>query len=96
MQLPAELTAKNVTRHELLGLKVGVEWKHGKQKGLSGVVVGETRNMLIVQSPKGKKLFPKAACVFSFELPDGSRVKVDGAVILGRPEDRLKKVVKRW
>ncbi|MEM2909690.1 MAG: ribonuclease P protein subunit [Nitrososphaerota archaeon] len=96
MQLPVELTAKNVTRHELLGLKVDVEWKHGKQPKFSGIVVGETKNMLDVQSPKGKRLFPKTACMFSFKLPDGSCVKVDGTVLLGRPEDRLKKVVRKW
>ncbi|MEM0089884.1 MAG: ribonuclease P protein subunit [Nitrososphaerota archaeon] len=96
MQLHAEPTAKNIIRHELLGLSVDVEWKNGKQQKCSGVVVGESRNMLSVQSSKGKRFFPKAACIFSFRLPDCSCVKVDGVVLIGRPEDRLKKVVRKW
>ncbi|MCL7385452.1 MAG: ribonuclease P protein subunit [Thaumarchaeota archaeon] len=96
MQLHAELTAKNIIRHELLGLNVDVEWKNGRQQKFSGIVVGESRNMLSVQLTKGKKNFPKETCIFSFKLPDGSCVKVDGAVLVGRPEDRLKRVVRKW
>ncbi len=96
MQLHTEIIAKNIIRHELLGLNVDVEWKNGKQQKFSGVVVGESRNMLTVQLSKGKRLFPKAACVFSFKLPNGLCVKVDGVLLIGRPEDRLKKVVRKW
>lgn len=96
MQSRAELIAKNIIRHELLGLSVDVEWKNEKQQKFSGVVVGESKNMLSIQLPNGKRFFPKTACIFSFKLPDGSCVKVDGAVLIGRPEDRLKKVVRKW
>jgi len=96
MQSRAELTAKNIIRHELLGLSVDVEWKNGRQQKFSGIVVGESRNMLSVQLVESKRRFPKAACIFSFKLPNGSCVKVDGAVLVGRPEDRLKRVVRKW
>ncbi|MCS7136221.1 MAG: ribonuclease P protein component 1 [Nitrososphaerota archaeon] len=96
MQLHAEPTARNIIRHELLGLNVDVEWKNRRQQKFSGIVVGESRNMLIVQLSRGKRSFPKAACIFSFKLPDGSCVKVDGVILIGRPEDRLKRVVRKW
>jgi ribonuclease P protein subunit POP4 len=37
----------------------------------------------------------KDSSVFHFTMPDGTIVEVDGKVILGRPEDRLKKKIKR-
>ncbi|RLE57585.1 MAG: ribonuclease P protein subunit, partial [Thermoprotei archaeon] len=38
----------------------------------------------------------KRNCVFLFELPSGEKVLVDGRVIVGRPEERIKRVVKDW
>ncbi|RLJ09651.1 MAG: ribonuclease P protein subunit, partial [Candidatus Aenigmatarchaeota archaeon] len=66
------------------------------QTGLKGKVVDESRNILIVETDKGVKKLPKEQCVFSFHLPSGEWVKVDGKNLLARPEDRIKKKQRKW
>lgn len=92
----AEMKTSNIIRHELLGLSVIVEWKKGDQRRVQGIVVGETKNMIKVKSDGEVLSFPKKACSFIFTLPNDLKVKVDGNVLVGRPEDRLKKVVRGW
>lgn len=92
-----KITPENLVNHELIGLKVKVErCKNQQLAGFEGLVVDETRNMLAIKS-KGKiKLVPKGVSVFRFSLPGGELVEVDGKVLVGRPEDRLKTKVKYW
>ena len=48
------LTAKNLARHELIGLEVEIaKAKNRALEGIKGVIVGETRNMLAIKH-KGK------------------------------------------
>ena len=90
------ITSKNIIYHELVGLNVRVEKSSNPSlQGLEGEVIGETRNMLKIRTKKGNKMVPKAGCVFVFEV-EGKLIKVLGDVLIGRPEDRLKKRVKRW
>jgi ribonuclease P protein subunit POP4 len=90
-------TSENLVRHELIGLKVRiVESTNKKNKGIEGRVVYETRNMLIIEKKNGKEIkVAKNENIFSFNL-DGIWVRVDGKLLLGRPEDRIKKKFRRW
>jgi ribonuclease P protein subunit POP4 len=47
--------------------------------------------MLKLETKKGEKAVVKSNCVFIFTLPDKTKVQVDGKVLVGRPEDRIKK-----
>jgi len=86
------ITPTNLVRHELIGLKVKVVKSSEKtQKGLTGVVIDETYNTLKLETEKGEKAVVKSNCVFIFTLPDKTKVQVDGKVLVGRPEDRIKK-----
>lgn len=81
---------------EFIGLKAKVvESSNRSNMGISGTVVDETRNTLLVRHKDADKMVAKDASVFHFIMPDGTIVEVDGKVILGRPEDRLKKRIKR-
>lgn len=92
-----KITPKNLVRHELIGLKVVVsESSHKGYVGVSGLVVDETMNMLYVVHGDSIKALPKRVCTFVFELPDGTQVKVEGSLLVGRPEDRVKKPLKRF
>jgi len=84
---------KNLRYHELIGLKVRI-LAHSDPTlvGIEGVVVDETRNTLVIESSGRRKRVLKLYGVFEFELPNGRRVWLDGSEILGRPEDRLKRV----
>jgi ribonuclease P protein subunit POP4 len=92
------ITPRNLVRHELCGLKVRVvESTNPSQKGLEGKVVYETYNTLRIETKEGKeKIVPKDITVFVFTLPDGTKVQVDGKLLVGRPEDRIKKKLPRW
>ncbi len=92
-----EITARNILRHELIGLNVRVaNAKNPTMKGLRGRIVDETRNMLIVVSGERKIRVPKDVATFRVKLGDGTVVEVDGARLVGRPENRLKTKVRRW
>ncbi len=91
------ITSKNIVKHELIGLKVSVvDSKNPSNKGIDGIVIDETRNTLVIETKKGEKRLVKEQCVFVFELPDGKRVKVDGKLLVSKPENRIKKKYKTW
>lgn len=85
------ITPYNLARHELIGLKVKVSDSSNRYlKGISGVVIDETRNTLIVEGDDGRvRRIPKATCRFRFKLPTGLTVEVEGRILVGRPEERL-------
>lgn len=90
------LTPKNLPRHELLGLRVKAKPLKGEVLHV-GEVVGETRNILKVLREDGRiVMLPKVTHIFEFELPSGERVLVEGSILIGRPEERLKKRLRRW
>jgi len=91
------ITPQNLVRHELIGLKVKIKQSKNKaQVGLSGRVVDETYKMLKIETNKDEKSIPKDITIFIFTLPNGTKVQVDGKVLIGRPEDRIKKKLPRW
>jgi ribonuclease P protein subunit POP4 len=91
------INPKNLVRHELIGLEVRVvESTNPSQAGLSGRVVDESRNILSIDTGKGVKNLPKQDCTFSFHLPSGEWVRVKGSLLVSRPEDRIKKKLRKW
>ena len=92
------ITAKNLIRHELIGLKVKIEESTDPtQKGLKGKVIDETYNTIKIETAKGKeKVIPKKNSVFIFTLPNKTKVQVEGKLLVARPEDRIKKKFSRW
>ena len=57
----------------------------------TGRVSGETKNTIKIRCGEGVKTIPKNSAVFEFKLPSESRVRVDGRLLMSRPEDRIKK-----
>ena len=97
LKLNKMISAKNLIRHELIGLKVDVENSFNKfHKGIKGLVVDETKNLLIIETGKGTKKIQKKGTSFIFTIPNGKKVKVDGSIIAKRPEERIKLKVKKW
>jgi len=86
------INERNLVRHELIGLEVEVKKSTNKsQIGIKGRVVDETCHMLVIETKNGEKMVEKKSCVFVFKLPNGKKVEVEGWVLVGRPEDRIKK-----
>jgi ribonuclease P protein subunit POP4 len=86
-------TRRNLPYHELIGLEVSVkEHSDPTLSGLTGRVVDETRNTLVIESVDGvERIVPKHGGVFVFKLGARERVELAGSSIEGRPEDRLKR-----
>lgn len=86
----------DIIREEFIGTEGTVaSSQHADYVGISGQVIDETRNTFIINHQGKMKNVVKATSVFHFQLPDGTTVEIDGKLLVGKPEDRLKKVVKR-
>jgi len=92
------ITAHNLVRHELLGLQAHVVG--ARDPGLvsrEGTIIDESKEMFYLQTTDGVVRIPKGVCTFDIALPDGVVVRVDGQLLRGRPEDRLKRpATRRW
>ena len=88
----------NLLKHEIVGLSTHiVRSRDPSHISREGTVVAETRDMLQIDTSFGDILIAKDLCVFDFTLPDGTVVRVDGELLRGRSEDRLKKrQSRRW
>jgi ribonuclease P protein subunit POP4 len=81
---------KDIRRHELIGLPVMItKSSNPTLVGIEGEVIDETKNTLKIRTESGVKQVLKDICTFDFE-----GVQIEGSEILGRPENRLKKVKK--
>jgi ribonuclease P protein subunit POP4 len=87
-------TPNSITRHELVGLEAEVLHDSNPCNiNTRGTVIDETMNTLVIDSGGAKRIIKKNA-VFKFRLND-EIVKVEGWAISGRPEDRVKRKIKR-
>jgi ribonuclease P protein subunit POP4 len=88
--------AATIIQSELIGLDAEVTKSTNRDSvGISGKIIDETRNTLIIRQNNKDKAIPKDTTVFQFTLPNGSIVEVEGNAIMGRPEDRVKKKLRR-
>lgn len=86
----------NILKQEFIGTHGSIsQSKHADYIGLNGKVVNETRNTIsILHKNKIKKIIKNSA-TFRFKFQDGAIAEIDGNLLVGRPEDRLKKKIKR-
>ncbi|MCW4011155.1 MAG: ribonuclease P protein subunit [Candidatus Bathyarchaeota archaeon] len=86
----------DVIREEFIGTTGAVsESPHTGYLGINGKVLGETRNTFVIQQQGKNKSIVKDQAVFQFQFSDGTVVEIDGKLLVGKPEDRVKKTVKR-
>ena len=86
----------DIIRHEFIGTEVKIaKSPHADYVGIDGDVIDETKNTFtIMHSGKAKSVIKNSA-IFNFKFSDGTVIEIDGKLLVGRPEDRLKKTVKR-
>jgi|SRR3989344_3236802 len=84
------ITRENILVHELIGLPASVLKSTDRaREGVSGRVIDETRNTIIVETRAGEKIVPKNEAVFAFALGN-EKVEVDGSGIIYSPAQRIK------
>ena len=83
-------------QHEFIGLDAEVVRSlHPRYVGIKGKVLNETRNTLVILHNNKKTMIIKNVAVFHFTMPDGAVVEINGKIIVGRPENRIKKRIRR-
>lgn len=86
----------DIIRYEFIGTEVKVARStHRGYVGLRGKIIDETRNTFTLLHNGKRKVVVKEASFFHFKFSDGTVVEIDGKLLVGRPEDRLKKRVRR-
>jgi len=86
----------DIVRHEFIGTEARIsKSRHRGNIGISGRVIDETRNTFIILQHGKRKIIPKDSSVFQFGFLDETVVEIHGRILLGRPEDRLKKTIRR-
>jgi ribonuclease P protein subunit POP4 len=84
------ISSQNVLRHELIGLDVLVSGAaNPEQRGLSGCIIDETRNLIMIETHRGVKSIPKMHSTFRVVLSSRERVEIDGSVMVLAPERRI-------
>jgi ribonuclease P protein subunit POP4 len=85
-----------ILQHEFIGLKVKVvKSTNPNNVGIEGTIIDETRNTFKVQHEDHMKMLIKKENMFHFMWPDGTVLEIDGKMVVGRPEERVKKRVRR-
>ncbi len=86
------ITPYNLLRHEIIGLEARIVDSTHPGYVCSGSIIRETRNTLEIRE-RGEKIrkLPKNCITLELKLPAGEIIKLDGGLIVARPEDRVKK-----
>jgi ribonuclease P protein subunit POP4 len=90
------IVTPDIIREEFIGATGTITNSHHVgYLGIHGEVLGETRNTFTIQQNGKDKSIVKDQAVFQFQFSDGTVVEIDGKLLVGKPEDRLKKTIKR-
>lgn len=82
---------KPLLRGELIGLEVMVvDPKNRCNLNMKGRIIDETKNTLTIETGKGEKKLMKSQNRFMF-MVNRKKVVVEGKLLQGRPEERIKK-----
>ena len=85
-----------IIRYEFIGSEGKIaKSAHADYVGIKGKVIDETKNTFTIMHKGKAKSIVKNSAVFDFKFSDGTIVKIDGKLLVGRPEGRLKKTIKR-
>ena len=86
----------NILKKEFIGTQSTISLSnHADIIGLTGKIVNETKNTFSILHKNKVKRVIKNSATFRFKFQDGAIAEINGHLLVGRPEDRLKKKIKR-
>ena len=86
-------TIENILYHELIGLKIKLcECSQSSIINLSGQIIFETKNMLIIRTLNDIKKIPKKIILKVILYLPSTACFIRGNQLIGRPEDRILKI----
>jgi len=90
------ITPRNVLHHELIGLKVKIVKSSDRNLvNMTGIIIDETKKTLVILSNQQEKRIAKQIVKLHIVLPNGNIIEVNGRKLLGQPENRVKKTIRR-
>ena len=90
------ITIENIGAHEWIGLHVTITKATGPaQQGLDGIIRDETMNTLTLETREKRVQVQKQGTIFQADLPT-EKIDVDTSHLRFRPEDRVKKGLRKW
>ncbi|PIN86496.1 ribonuclease P protein component 1 [Candidatus Woesearchaeota archaeon CG10_big_fil_rev_8_21_14_0_10_44_13] len=82
---------KDTLKKELIGKEIRiVEAKNKTNEGIEGKIIDETKNMITISTKKGSKKLIKEEIRIKLLR---EKITIDGKLLVGRPEDRIKKKI---
>lgn len=87
----------NIAYHELLGLRVRVVSSIDPGvENIEGIIVGETMKTIVIRAGDREIVTFKKGTRYRFIIPEsGEEVEIDGDRLFGRPEDRVRRIMRR-
>ncbi|MCS7120606.1 MAG: ribonuclease P protein subunit [Nitrososphaerota archaeon] len=86
----------SILQREFIGLEAKVVRSANPSKvGIKGRITNETKKTFTLLHNGREKMIVKETSTFHVKFPDGTVIEIDGKVLIGRPEDRVKRVVRR-
>ncbi len=86
-----KMHSRDIPRQKLIGLEIEVVDAANKAlKGIKGIIVDETKNTLTIEHENKIKIVLKEQVTLNIKM-GGHIVRIDGKMLLGRAEDRIKK-----
>ncbi len=88
------MNTKDIIRYEFIGIHATIIGAKNKSLvGLKGTIVDETKNTFVLDIGDKEKTILKEQATLMVTI-NGKTYKIDGLLLVGRPEDRLKKKIK--
>ena len=83
------ITENNIHVHEMIGLESEIIQATNSQiVGLTGIIVDETKNMLMINTENGIKKIPKDSTTWKFSI-NNTEKQIEGSTLMKRPHERL-------
>lgn len=80
----------NYLKKELIGLPIEIlEAKNKPLVGIKGIIIDETKNTITIKNHSIKKII-KNQVILKIKF-DKKIIKIDGKLLLNKPEERIKK-----
>jgi RNase P/RNase MRP subunit p29 len=90
------ITRENVAAHEWIGLKIKIAKSTDPAlQGLEGVLRDETMNTFTIETNGKSRQVQKQGTTIRAELPT-EEIDLDLSTLRFRPEDRVKKGLRKW